>query len=54
MATFGYGEKMYPQNNIETVVGSLITIVSVCLLCYCMISMRQISDLMNKSQNEYK
>jgi len=54
MATVGYGEKITPQNNFEILSGTVILIVSVFLFGFCLNSMKQILDNMDKQKNDYK
>ncbi len=52
-ATTSY-DRLTPQNNFELVVAAFIVIVSSFLFWYSINSMKQILDIMNKEENEYK
>ena len=54
VATIGYGEKISPQNNLESIFGSVVIIISIVLFGYCINSMKQILDTMSVQENEYK
>ena len=54
VATIGYGEKISPQNSLEIVTCSFITIISLLLTCFCINSMKLIFDAMAKHENDYK
>ncbi len=54
LVTIGFGEKVSPQNETELVVGTFICLVSALFFGYTINAMREIFNLMNKNEKQYK
>ena len=54
IGSIGFGEKISPQNNMETILGGFILLNSIFLFGYFINTMKQILDMMTKQEFEYK
>ena len=54
LVTIGSGDKMSPQNNLELVCATIIFLISSIYFGYNLNCMREIFDLMNKKEKNYK
>ena len=54
VASIGFGEKISPQNNMETFLGAFILLNSLFLFGYFINTMKQILDMMSKQEFDYK